>query len=65
MTLDGYLVEAGVPILGLGIPGRNEVDAIGVRYEGTNLEIMHVEVGVNPFQNQNRSFALARGLRFR
>jgi hypothetical protein len=45
MTLSGYLVELGLPILGLGLPGRPEVDAVGARHDGTNLEILHVEVG--------------------
>ncbi|MEM3403680.1 MAG: hypothetical protein QXJ17_03970 [Nitrososphaeria archaeon] len=45
LSLDGYLVEIGLPVGSGTSGGRKEADVIGAKVINNNLEIMHVEVG--------------------
>ena len=45
LQLEGYLVEAGLPVSVAGAGGRYEADIVGARIRGGMLEVFHVECG--------------------
>ncbi|MCK4390619.1 MAG: hypothetical protein KAV83_10345 [Desulfobacterales bacterium] len=45
LHLDGFLVEANLPVAVTSAGGRGEADVVGARVGGNILEIIHVETG--------------------
>ena len=50
LGIRGYMVDPNVPLVGAQgtTGGRNEADAVGVKSDGTHLDILHVEIGSWP-----------------
>ncbi len=45
LSLKGYSTEIGLPVGVSSRGGRKEADVVGIKMNGTNLEIYHIEVG--------------------